>query len=548
MMEGEWRGLIKTQLSLRKAREQIPYETLYSHIKDLTQQNELLKQQNQSLQCSNNTLTQEKQQLEISLQARAAGFNPVDSLTVQELQQKLLSLQEELTEMHKRKGENAQQVIDLTAAVTNMQKQLTDKQTKIDNLEAQIEVMRQDMKSAESQIIELEATNQLLKDEYQALQLALSSAESRLTAIKKENDGLITQLMDLKAKDAERMNMENDMFMQFKHRTIQIELAEAAAEGKEIIQTDQNALPNVPVLTGSNVPSTSTCKFECHEGEVNCVSWDYSGRFLATSGSDRKIKVWDCDGYRSDVRSTLVGSNAAVISVDFDQNSSMVLGSCNDFATRVWTLEDCRLRHTLTGHSGKVMSAKFLQDATRIVSGSHDRTLKIWDLRGKSCISTKFAGSSCNDVVTTEQSVISGHFDKKIRFWDIRSGTEPTKEIIFGGKVTGLDLSRDKNFLAVCARDDKIKIIDLRSMSILRQLESDGFHTSCDWSRVSFSPDGSYLAAGGGDGAVFVWNVTSGNTEKVLQGHGSAVYAVSWHPGGLYLASVDKQKTCILWS
>ena len=143
---------------------------------------------------------------------------------------------------------------------------------------------------------------------------------------------------------------------------------------------------------------------------MNCVKWDYLGKYLCTAGSDRKIKVWEVDQFRTECRATLVGSNAAVVGVDFDQNSSMVLGACNDFATRVWTIDDCRLRHTLTGHSGKVMSAKFFDDSTRIVSGSHDRTLKLWDLRGKSCLSTKFAGSSCNDVVTNPPCLYSTFF------------------------------------------------------------------------------------------------------------------------------------------
>ena len=46
-----------------------------------------------------------------------------------------------------------------------------------------------------------------------------------------------------------------------------------------------------------------------------------------------------------------------------------------------------------------------------------------------------------------------------MRLWDNRSSSsEPMSEVIVGGKVTSLDLSRDLNYLAVCSRDDKIKV------------------------------------------------------------------------------------------
>lgn len=43
-------------------------------------------------------------------------------------------------------------------------------------------------------------------------------------------------------------------------------------------------------------------------------------------------------------RGTLVGSNAAVNSVDFDSAGTMVLATSNDYASRVWTVNDQRLR------------------------------------------------------------------------------------------------------------------------------------------------------------------------------------------------------------
>ena len=59
-------------------------------------------------------------------------------------------------------------------------------------------------------------------------------------------------------------------------------------------------------------------------------------------------------------------------------------------------------------------------------------------------IETKFTGSSCNDLVTSDGSgstIISGHFDKTIRFWDTRTESG-SNDILLQGKITSLDLSR----------------------------------------------------------------------------------------------------------
>lgn len=46
-------------------------------------------------------------------------------------------------------------------------------------------------------------------------------------------------------------------------------------------------------------------------------------------------------------RGTLIGSNAAVNSVEFDSTGTMVLATSNDYASRVWTVPDQRLRVSL---------------------------------------------------------------------------------------------------------------------------------------------------------------------------------------------------------
>lgn len=47
----------------------------------------------------------------------------------------------------------------------------------------------------------------------------------------------------------------------------------------------------------------------------------------------------------------LVGSNAGVMSVDFDSTGTIILGASNDMATRVWTVCDLRLKVSNTNIS-----------------------------------------------------------------------------------------------------------------------------------------------------------------------------------------------------
>ncbi|XP_043466583.1 autophagy-related protein 16-1-like [Leptopilina heterotoma] len=164
-------------------------------------------------------------------------------------------------------------------------------------------------------------------------------------------------------------------------------------------------------------------------------------------------------------------------------------------------------------------------------------------------IETKFAGSSCNDLVTSDGSgstIISGHFDKRIRFWDSRAESS-SNDIPLQGKITSLDLSRDANYLLSCVRDDTVKLLDLRMKQIVVSFSADGFKVGCDWARATFSPDGQYIAVGSSDGSVYVWSVATSKVETVLKDHSSAVTAVSWHPHGTFLASVDRAKKATIW-
>ncbi|XP_013194000.1 autophagy-related protein 16-1 isoform X2 [Amyelois transitella] len=574
MEGGEWRNKIITQLQGRNKRETIAFQDIISFQSRLFDNVNTLRNENLQL-----TLVNER--IRFSNTDSVVPGGNVSNEKVQSLEHKILKQQEELTSLHRTRGESAQQIISLNARVQDLEKQLVNKDImtggesaqQIISLNARVQEgeeqlvnkdiiisenaaliasLRAEIQMYENNMNELQGLNQVLRDEHQALQIAFASIEEKLRKAQDENRSLVDRLIKYKAKDADKMNEENDNFVKKKSDKVRKELEEAAREsrgsGGSPGSSDDKAIDTLSYYA-IVLPSKVALRFDAHDGEVNAVKWSPTDRIVATGGADRKVKLWDISKCVIESKGTLIGSNASVMSMDFDASGTLIVGASCDFASRVWTVNDQRIRHTLTGHSGKVMAAKFLGEPAKVITGSHDRTLKIFDLKSKSCIETKFAGSSCNDLVTSDgagSTIISGHFDKRIRFWDIRTEMS-SNDIMLQGKVTSLDLSRDSNYLLACVRDDTIQLIDLRMNTIVRSFSHDSFKVGCDWSRASFGPGGRLIAVGSADGGVFVWNTHTGKLETTLKEHTSAVTAVSWHPQSGLLASVDRGKRAAIW-
>lgn len=56
------------------------------------------------------------------------------------------------------------------------------------------------------------------------------------------------------------------------------------------------------------------------------------------------FKINDPTGNSYELRGNLIGSNQAVNSLDFDSTGTLILGTSNDFASRVWGIGDHRLK------------------------------------------------------------------------------------------------------------------------------------------------------------------------------------------------------------
>ncbi|XP_049763780.1 autophagy-related protein 16-1-like isoform X2 [Schistocerca cancellata] len=335
----DWRKSILSQLQNRNRQECQPFNDLIALHNRLFESAAALRTENRELFVENETLR--RQSLERLPRNSLSDGKPNDR--VQALEQKLLMQQEELTELHRRKGENAQQIIDLNKKLQEKEKQLNALEISLKDSLTVSNTLRLDIQLYQNKIKELENLLQLLRDEHQALQLTCASLEEKLRKTQEENNTLVERLIRYKSKDAEKMNEENENFVRKRQAKLQKELEEAA---KDTRPTSPDKLgEGAATVLENTLPTKLSTKIDSHEGEVHAVKWSPVDRIVATGGADRKVKLWDVSKVgQCESKGTLVGSSGAIMSVDFDCTGCFVLGASSDFASRVWTVSDLRLR------------------------------------------------------------------------------------------------------------------------------------------------------------------------------------------------------------
>ncbi|XP_032684071.1 autophagy-related protein 16-1 isoform X2 [Odontomachus brunneus] len=347
-----WRKDLISQLRERNRSQTNCFADLISLHNRLFENANTLRGANMQLTIANETLRREVASGSIGL-----GGNP-------DLEARLLKQAEELAMLHKRKGEHTQQIVDLNNKLQEMAKELHAKDISLAESHEVNTNLRIDITKCLGREKELEGINQMLKDEHQALQLAFASLEEKLRKTQEENRQLIERLIKYKARDAEKMNEENDNFLSFTSPTtflmntlskfgkrqakMQKELEDAARDTRPV-SPDRSSLKEGIAGLPTAVPTNVSVTFNAHDGEVYAVKWSPTDRILlATGGADRKVKLWNIAKGASESKGILVGSNAGVMSVDFDSTGTLILGASNDYASRVWTVSDLRLKVSFT--------------------------------------------------------------------------------------------------------------------------------------------------------------------------------------------------------
>ncbi len=126
-------------------------------------------------------------------------------------------------------------------------------------------------------------------------------------------------------------------------------------------------------------------------------------------------------------------------------------------------------------------------------------------------------------------------FDKTINSYTLKGHNDSVHSIAF---------SPDGKILASGSGDKTIKLWDISTGETIKMLT--GHSKGVD--SVSFSPDGKILASGSYDKTIKLWDVSTGENIRTLTGHSNDVNSVSFSPDGKILASGSEESTIKLWN
>ena len=200
---------------------------------------------------------------------------------------------------------------------------------------------------------------------------------------------------------------------------------------------------------------------------------------------------------------------------------------------------------TLTGHNHWINSLAFSKNGELLASASRDKTVRIWSIPGGDPIMTYRQHNRPVRAVafsSTGRHVASAA-GTDIHVWDYESGN--TESILSDHEtdVTSIVYNPATDELLSASEDGLIF-----AWGEDRTLRWERKHPERSATCLSVSSDGRYLASGGTDGTIVLWDAENGRELKRLEGHSHWVRSLAFADRNQALLSVGADETVRRWN
>ena len=244
-----------------------------------------------------------------------------------------------------------------------------------------------------------------------------------------------------------------------------------------------------------------------HKGSQS-IQFSPNGQLIAAAGrnngKNNTVEIWNVES--GEKQHQLLGHDNVIRTVAFGPDGETMASSGSDRTIRLWAVASGELKFVLNDgediHSDRIQSLSISPDGQWLAAASFDHTVSIWNLSEKKLHSrlTDFSGRvtavkfSPDGLLATASSYLA------IKLWRISDGLL-LEELETSGWARGLDFSADGTQLSATGFDNRIRVWNVSDGALLHE-----FDIQVDRGEsVSFSPDGQLLASASQNGYVKLW-------------------------------------------
>jgi WD40 repeat protein len=302
----------------------------------------------------------------------------------------------------------------------------------------------------------------------------------------------------------------------------------------------------------------------CHDAFVFAVAYspDPDGRYLASGGLDRALRLWDRKTGH-EIRA-FYGHEGFVRGLAFSPDGRRLLSASEDRNLKLWEVASGRPLAELHGHKSFTSCVAFSPDGRLIASGGQDQAVKLWSATPRAPIT--FPGNAGSvfglAFLPGSQRLISGAGNSDLghlQLWDATTGEPLGPSFESCPQVYAVALHRDGRRLATAGKDGTVRVWDLETgRPVWRKPHA------VEVVDVAYSPEGRWLASAGVngqglqgespesgqelEGEVRLWDAETGREIPCHFGkHTAGVFGVAFSPDGRWLASAWGDGMVRIW-
>lgn len=279
-----------------------------------------------------------------------------------------------------------------------------------------------------------------------------------------------------------------------------------------------------------------------HSAAITDLEFSPNGKFLASSGEDGKVILWDMQSSKQMI--VLGDHKKKVNSISFHPTKNILASASDDKTIKLWEYPSGKLLKTYDNFNYMVKSVAFSPLGSHLACGSEYTYIIDLKTHEPSTVS-KFSKYGFNALAYNSDGkylAFGGKRNALMYLYDTEKNKIVKRTLVH---ANDLFFDDEKGHIYVAGNNANLKRIPFGKTVHRRKFNISASHSWNAFQSVVLSPE--YFIAANKDNLIYVYNRRGGARKEFLNAHNDEVLALAIEKEGRFLASAGGDRKIYIW-